>query len=71
MLEALVRRLIPRVSTHTRARAHTHTHIPEMRVVPIDCDLMDFQSVKRAYVELRTKFPDGIDALCLNGGINP
>ena len=41
----------------------------EMRVVPIDCDLLDFASVKQAYVEIRTKFPDGIDVLCLNGGI--
>jgi len=30
-----------------------------MRVISVACDLLDFKSVKEAYVDIRTKFPDG------------
>jgi short-subunit dehydrogenase len=49
--------------------ARVAQQMAEMRVVQIPCDLLSFSSVRDAYIELRTKFPDGIDVLCLNGGI--
>ena len=42
---------------------------PEAKLTAIDCDLMDFASVRKAAEEIKQKFPDGIDVLCNNAGI--
>jgi NAD(P)-dependent dehydrogenase (short-subunit alcohol dehydrogenase family) len=42
---------------------------PEAKVTAIDCDLMDFASVKKAAEAIKQQFPDGIDVLCNNAGI--
>lgn len=41
----------------------------EEKVFKINCDLMDFESVRLASKELKSTFPDGIDVLCNNAGI--
>ena len=37
--------------------------------VPIDCDLMSFESVKNSANQIKSLFPDGIDVLSNNAGI--
>jgi short-subunit dehydrogenase involved in D-alanine esterification of teichoic acids len=41
----------------------------EAKITAIDCDLMDFSSVRNAAEAIKQKFPDGIDVLCNNAGI--
>ena len=38
-------------------------------VTAVDCDLMDFSSVRTAVEVIKQRFPDGIDVLCNNAGI--
>ena len=42
---------------------------PNSKIVSIDCDLMDFENVKRAAAEISASFPDGLDILANNAGI--
>lgn len=42
---------------------------PDAKVVSIECDLLDMESVKNAAEEVKTLFPDGVDVLCNNAGI--
>jgi len=43
--------------------------VPGGNFVPIDCDLQDFASVRRACEEIQKKYPDGLYCLCNNAGI--
>lgn len=52
-------------SSLERLRAST----PNGTFVPIDCDLQDFASVRRASAEVRKKCPNGLYCLCNNAGI--
>jgi NAD(P)-dependent dehydrogenase (short-subunit alcohol dehydrogenase family) len=42
---------------------------PNSKIVSIDCDLMDFESVKRAASEISAAYADGLDILVNNAGI--
>ena len=42
---------------------------PQAKVTAIDCDLMDFSSVRKAAETIKHQFADGIDVLCNNAGI--
>ncbi len=42
---------------------------PNSNVVSIDCDLMDFEGVKKAAAEVRAQFSSGLDILANNAGI--
>ncbi len=41
----------------------------EAMITAIDCDLMDFSSVRNAADVIKQNFPEGIDVLCNNAGI--
>lgn len=44
--------------------------VPTARFVPIECDLMNFASVRKAIAEVKEKYSSkGIDVLCNNAGI--
>ena len=42
---------------------------PNASITAIDCDLMDFSSVRKAADEIKKHFSNGIDILCNNAGI--
>ena len=42
---------------------------PIATITAIDCDLMDFSSVRNAADKIKLQFSDGIDVLCNNAGI--
>ena len=42
---------------------------PEINVTAVDCDLMDFGSVRAAAEIIKQQFADGIDVLCNNAGV--
>ena len=42
---------------------------PNASITAIDCDLMDFSSVRKAADEIKKQFSSGIDILCNNAGI--
>ena len=42
---------------------------PNASITAVDCDLMDFSSVRKAADEVKTQFSNGIDVLCNNAGI--
>ncbi len=42
---------------------------PQAKITAIDCDLMDFSSVRKAAETIKQQFADGIDVLCNNAGI--
>jgi len=43
--------------------------VPDGTFVPIDCDLQDFASCRKACAEIKEKYPDGLYCLCNNAGI--
>lgn len=42
---------------------------PSAKVVLIECDLMSFDSVRKAAQEVKSKYPNGIDVLSCNAGV--
>ena len=39
---------------------------PNASITAVDCDLMDFSSVRKAADEIKSQFSNGIDVLCNN-----
>jgi len=52
----------------TKALAALKTAVPSGKFVPIDCDLQNFESVRKAAEEIKTKYKE-IYAVCWNAGI--
>ena len=42
---------------------------PSAKISSVDCDLMDFSSVRKAADSIKQQFTAGIDVLCNNAGI--
>ena len=54
----------------TKAETTLKEQVPGADISSVDCDLMSFESVKKAVVEVRSKLADtGLDVLCNNAGV--